>query len=253
MFSWQLPLFTLNAFFAPSIAGYYAFGFRILQMPMSLLGTAIGQVFYQRATIAQQQGTLSNLVEDTYKRLTVLGLFPMLVLSIIGRDLFSLVFGASWAEAGTYVQILSPWAFFWFISSPLSTVFNVVQCQEDLLKWNIQNFLWRFFALIIGGLVGIPRVSVALFSFVGIVLYSYSTFRILHISGISFYEGLKTMMREFLTAAPALSILLWLSTTNYSYAAKVTLTLVICGSYYPLRIFERYSIIKSHQESVQSC
>jgi len=47
--SWQLPAFLLAAFFSPTIVGFYSLGFRLLQMPMSLIGSSISQVFFQRA------------------------------------------------------------------------------------------------------------------------------------------------------------------------------------------------------------
>jgi O-antigen/teichoic acid export membrane protein len=47
--SWQLPAFMLAGFFSTSVAGFYSLGFRVLAMPMSLVGGAIAQVFFQRA------------------------------------------------------------------------------------------------------------------------------------------------------------------------------------------------------------
>ncbi len=128
--SWQLPAFLLAAFFSSSVVGFYALGFRILQMPMRLIGAAIGQVFFQQAAQAKVQGTLAELVEATFRRLVMVGLFPMLMLTIIGRDLYVVIFGQNWAEAGVYTQILGVWAFFWFISSPMSTLFSILEKQE---------------------------------------------------------------------------------------------------------------------------
>jgi O-antigen/teichoic acid export membrane protein len=123
--SWQLPSLLLSAFFSSTIVGYYSLGFRILQVPMSLIGSAIGQVFFQRAAESSVKGTLAHLVEEVFSRLVVLGLFPMFMLTIIGKDLFTFLFGTNWAEAGVYAQILSVWAFFWFVSAPMNTLFSI--------------------------------------------------------------------------------------------------------------------------------
>ncbi|MFN8468685.1 MAG: oligosaccharide flippase family protein [Caldilineaceae bacterium] len=238
-FSWQLPSLLLNAFFAPAIAGYYALGFRILQLPMSLLGTAIGQVFYQRASHANMEGSLVSLVQTSFHKLVIISLFPMLILALLGRDIFIVVFGSNWAEAGTYVQLLSPWAFFWFISSPLSTIFNVLQRQRHLLTWNIQNFLWRFVALVVGGFIGNPRISVFLFSLAGIILYSYITVEILHISGVSLATAMRILIMECLFAAPSAFVLFLTATFALPSTYKVAIALIVYTIYVALRVGAR--------------
>ena len=64
--SWQLPALLLTAFFSPVVVGFYSLGFMVLQMPMSLIGGAIAQVFFQRASEAYHQGTLTQLVESIF-------------------------------------------------------------------------------------------------------------------------------------------------------------------------------------------
>jgi len=60
---------------------------------------------------------LSLTVEETLRHLVRISFFPLMVLSLIGRDLFTVVFGRQWAEAGVYSQVLAPWALVWFLSS----------------------------------------------------------------------------------------------------------------------------------------
>ncbi|MBN2537004.1 oligosaccharide flippase family protein, partial [candidate division WOR-3 bacterium] len=86
--SWQLPALLLSRFFSTAVVGHYALGFRTLQLPMSLVGTAIGQVFFRRAAIARHEGRLAGLVENAFGQLAKLGLFPLLLLSLVGRELF---------------------------------------------------------------------------------------------------------------------------------------------------------------------
>ena len=91
--SWQLPAFLLSAFFTPAIVGFYSLGFRLLQLPMSFIGGSISQVFYQRASRAVSDGTLSILVESVFRILVIIGMFPILILTIVGGDVFTVVFG----------------------------------------------------------------------------------------------------------------------------------------------------------------
>jgi len=82
-------------------------------MPMKIVGGAVAQVFFQKASEAHNHtGNVSRLVEDVFRRLVSLSIFPVLVLMLIGKDLFIVIFGERWAEAGVYIQILGLWIFF---------------------------------------------------------------------------------------------------------------------------------------------
>lgn len=168
--SWQLPTFLLSAFFASTVVGFYALGFRILQLPMSLVGGAIGQVFFQRASLAKNNGTLPAMTEVTLHNLLKVGLFPALLLMVIGSDLFSLVFGEPWAEAGLYAQILAPWTLFLFIQSPISCLFAILEKQRSLLLCDVLTSVFRALSLILGGMLGSSVLALALFSATGTIV-----------------------------------------------------------------------------------
>lgn len=170
--SWQLPTFLLSAFFSTAIVGYYALGMNILQLPMSLIGAAISQVFFQRAAEAKFDGSLAKIVEETFLRLSLVGVFPILLLASTGRDLFTVAFGPTWAEAGTFVQILALWTFFVFITAPICALFSVLERQGTFLIFNACLFAARAIALAAGGMTGDPRLALGLFSAVGVVAWA---------------------------------------------------------------------------------
>jgi len=176
--SWQLPVLMFGAFFSPAVVGFYALGFRILQMPMMLIGRAIGQVFHQRAAEANIQGALAPLTEGIIRRLVVFCLLPMLMLTIIGRDVFVVVFGREWAEAGVYTQILSVWAIVWFVSSPLSTLYGVLEKQAQGLLLQAAIFLSRLVSIGIGAYLDNAKIALLLFSLSGIGVYGYLIYKI---------------------------------------------------------------------------
>lgn len=169
--SWQLPALLLSAFFSPIIVGYYALGTAVIRMPMNIIGGAIAQVFYQRACDTKNKEESAHVVENVFKRLVAIGLFPMLLLCLVGQDLFSVVFGHNWEEAGLYMQILAPWMFFTFISSPLSTLFSVFERQSSALIVHSTIFLTRLVTLYIGGVLGNVYIALGLFSVTGVFVY----------------------------------------------------------------------------------
>lgn len=200
--SWQLPTFLLSAFFSTSVVGYYALGFRLLQMPTNLIGSAIGQVFFQRAAQAKIDGTLTDIVETVLRLLVKISVFPFLILAIIGKDLFMLVFGAEWAEAGIYTQILSMWAILWFTSSPLSTVVVVFQRQDIEFRLSFLSFLMRLGALIIGGFLADAQLAIFLFALSGVLVYGYLCFIVIRMVMIPWKHTVWIYGREFLSFLP---------------------------------------------------
>ncbi len=230
--SWQLPAFLLAAFFSPAIVGFYSLGFRLLQMPMSLIGSSISQVFFQRASRASSRGTLSELVENVFKVLVIIGMFPILVLTIVGSDVFTVIFGKAWAEAGVYTQILGFWAFVWFISSPLTGIYLVVEEYDFGFRYNFFNLATRFLSLIIGGLLGSARTALILFSISGIVIYGYLCLKMMSYSGVEISKALKIVFSNFILFVPAGMILIALKIAEINQILLVVFSGMIIGIYY---------------------
>jgi O-antigen/teichoic acid export membrane protein len=175
---------------------------------MSLIGGAIAQVFFQRAAIAQHEGSLSIIFEDAYSFLIKISLFPLLLLTFIGQDLFILIFGPSWGEAGYYIQILSVWAVFLFISSPLSAILSVAGKQKTGLILSTINLITRFLSIVIGGVLGSATLSILFFSLSGIVMYGSTGILFMQFAGVPVRKTLKIIGHNFLIFLPAGVIML---------------------------------------------
>ncbi|MCL4562610.1 MAG: oligosaccharide flippase family protein [Chloroflexi bacterium] len=205
--SWQLPTFFLATFFSPTIVGYYDLGNRVIRMPLSIIAGALSQVFYQRAAQARIDGTLTDWVERIFRTLINFGMFPMAVMTIIGQDVFIVVFGVQWREAGVYTQILSIWMFFWFISSPLSTLFFVLEKQEYLLRLNIFILITRVFSLGVGSLLRDARLAIMLFAVSGIVVYGYLCISIIIAAKVSWKRVLEIQLSGLYFSIPVMVLL----------------------------------------------
>lgn len=202
--SWQLPLFLLSGFFSSTVVGYYSLGFRILQLPASLIGGSIGQVFYQRSSIAKRDGSLQRLVEDTFHRLAALAMFPTLLLMLTGGDLFAVMFGETWRHAGVYSQILAPWTLFLFIQSPISSLFIVFEKQQILLVFDLGVIAARSVSLILGGIKGNDLLALSLFSISGVSANIILCLYLLNLVGMTRYKSLLLLVKPFLWTLPFL-------------------------------------------------
>ncbi|AKB12932.1 Membrane protein involved in the export of O-antigen and teichoic acid [Methanosarcina thermophila] len=230
--SWQLPTFLLAAFFTPAVVGFYSLGFRLLQLPMSFIGSSISQVFFQRASKAKSEGTLDYLVESVFRLLVIIGMFPMLIITIIGSDIFTLIFGNDWTEAGVYAQILSLWAFIWLISSPLSTIYIVMEKQQFGFQYSFFNLITRILSLYIGGLLGNARLALILFSISGILVYSYLCLKMLFYSGIENSKVIKILYSNFCLFIPVGIILIALKIAQVNHIIIVLCSCVAIIIYY---------------------
>ena len=230
--SWQLPAFLLAFFFSPAIVGFYSLGFRLLQMPMNFVGKSISQVFFQRASIANYENNLNLLVENVFRALVVVGMFPILTVTIVGSDIFSVVFGQTWTEAGVYAQILSIWAFVWFISSPLSSIYVVLEKQQFGLKFNAFNFVTRMLSLAIGGYLGSARIALILFAASGILVYGYLCLKMMYFAGVKMSRVAQIVTSNLLYFIPAGTILIILKLFEVNQFVIVAVSGLLIAIYY---------------------
>lgn len=203
-----IPSILLSMYFSPTIAGYYAMGNNAIRLPVTVFGNSIAQVFYQRCAKAYHEGGIRSITEGTLKYLILISLFPMLLISIIGKELFVVAFGAGWADAGVYSQILSLWVFFVFISSPISYIPNIMDQNEKLLVFQVVNFITRVGSLVYGGLRGDVWLALWLFTISGIVVYAALLFWITGITGMKAGLTVKYLTKSLASSLPFLLVVL---------------------------------------------
>lgn len=108
-----------------------------MRAPLAVIGSAVGQVYLNRASqYYNDKQAIKPLMNKIIFRLLLVALPLFLILGLEGDIIFSFVFGQSWKEAGSYVQILSPWLFFNFMSSPIVQTFVVLNKQRNALVYS---------------------------------------------------------------------------------------------------------------------
>lgn len=230
--SFQLPVILLSGFFNAVVVGSYSFGLRVLRVPGMLIGTNVNRAFFPRVAEARHRGTLGQSVERALCYLITLSLFPCFLLALTGGQIFSLVFGSRWHEAGVYAQILSVWLFFWFISSPMNTVFAVLEEQALELRYQVANLLTRFAAMVIGGIMGNARVAVTLFTFFGVAVYGSYCLSVIRKSGASPGAVSRVFVSRLLLFLPAAVIIVLVRMFVPSSGVTVGAVIFILIAYY---------------------
>jgi len=127
----------ISLFYSLSTLGLYSLVQRVLGLPTSLIGHAMGQVFFQEAVNEKlHTGGCIKTFQATIKKLILIAIPSFTIFYYIIEDIFELVFGSEWRIAGTYAQILIPLYFANFISSPLAIITSVFQKQKVSLLIN---------------------------------------------------------------------------------------------------------------------
>lgn len=135
----QLPVFFIATYFGPETVGLFGLANAMVNMPMNLLGISVSQVYF--AEIAQygktQPDKILQLSKSVIKKLSFIGIIPLLIIIVFGPSIFSSVFGHEWNEAGIYARFLSVMISSRFISSPIMSCLNVLELQRIQLFLNV--------------------------------------------------------------------------------------------------------------------
>lgn len=147
----QMPVVLIAAWFGADEAGQFSMAWRLLMLPMALIGGAIGQVFIQRFSKLIANPVLAgNLIKRSWLILFLMGLVPFFVVFLIGDLVFFAFLGEEWAGAGRAAKILAPMAFAMFISSPTSGVFIILGIQRYSVIFGLASLIFRPLSLFVG-------------------------------------------------------------------------------------------------------
>ena len=170
-----LPILMLTTFFGPAAAGFYAIGNRVLATPTSLIGNAIGDVFYPRIVEGAHKGErITKLLLKANLLLALIGVIPFGTIILFGPWIFSLIFGEAWHTAGIYASWLSLWSYFILISRPTIKTLQVIGEQKFHLYFTIMTIILRTIGLLIGIFLLKNDVNtIIIYSIIGALLYLY--------------------------------------------------------------------------------
>jgi len=174
--SFNSIIFLLSYFFPESVTGAFSFSMRILSIPSIVIGTAMGQVFFQKISEAfNNKGKILPLILRSWKVLFLIGIIPTVVVFFFGEELFTFVFGKNWAQAGIISRYLCFLTLISFISSPTSSAMLVLRKQKAILILNIIAFIYRPLSLLWGYWTNNFMNGIILYVFLEILqIFSYN-------------------------------------------------------------------------------
>jgi lipopolysaccharide exporter len=157
----SLPLPLIIHYFGAAAGGQFALVQLVFALPLTLLGSGIGDVFYSRVAIrarSDKPGVRSFFLQTT-GILFLLGIIPFSLIALLGPTLLSWVFGKQWHTAGVLAAVMTPWALSQLVVSPVSRIVFVVRGQRLKLYYDAASLVLVVVTLSITNAFGLPLAS----------------------------------------------------------------------------------------------
>lgn len=175
----QFPALLFAVFFNPAISGFYLLAQRVLSIPVSLIGQAIGQVLYGQSRQAMEDRRFGEIVRKTVYMLVGLALVPTIVVSLWGEDMFKFVFGVTWRQSGQFATWMIVGIAAQFAYSPVSSVFQATNGQHVNLMIHSTLLITRLAGIVWGWRQNDVMLAIAVFSIITFFGYALGTLLVL--------------------------------------------------------------------------
>ncbi len=119
-------------FFTTATLGQFSLAWKMVQTPMSLIGSSLSQVFFQKLS-SSSKGDLYKILITFILKASIISAPIFLFIYIFAEDIFIFVFGKNWKLAGEAASVMTPWLFLNFIASAIANLFIVLNKQEIVL------------------------------------------------------------------------------------------------------------------------
>lgn len=170
LFATQFLLFWLiTRNYGPAALGLFAIMTRYLRGPLSLIGSAVGQLYYREASAAKNNG--HSIVPVFNKSILIAACAAIPAMGIIfffGPDIFAIYLGEKWRLAGEYAAIMAPALVFISIASPVSATPLIFQKQKMAYLLSLSAYILMLGSVFLGAHTGYAFKTI-------VILYSITT------------------------------------------------------------------------------
>ncbi|WP_180038318.1 oligosaccharide flippase family protein [Acinetobacter sp. YH16052] len=151
----QLPVVIIASLVQGTEAGHLSLAMQVMALPVALIGSAISQIYLAHATEHFRNGNLYHYTIKSIKQLILIGVIPLVIISLLSPFIFPIVFGKEWVRAGEMILWMLPWFAMQLIVSPISMALYVIKKNKVALLLQIVGLIIR-----VGGLLLLSLVSI---------------------------------------------------------------------------------------------
>ena len=152
----QVPIILIATLSNGPEAGYLMLAMSVMQAPMSLFGTAVGQVYISHASGKHRERELGKFSRLILARLAKIGVIPICLAGLLSPAIFPVIFGERWEPAGWLISWMTPWFVFQFLASPLAITLHVVGRQKLAFYFQGIGFFLRTGAVLLAHKMDLP-------------------------------------------------------------------------------------------------
>ena len=183
----QAPVFFIRSFFGVEILGYYSVCMRVLNIPVNLLASSIGKVYYQTAAEMKKKGQeVGDFTFRNIKRAMYVAIAPMVVIMSFGDIVCTLFLGNDYVITGNLSRIIVFMTFFQFLMMATQGITIVLEKQHYALISGIVQIIGYVAGLSIGKYVfSSLYIAVALMTVVFCVIQIIYFSKLFKIAGVS--------------------------------------------------------------------
>ncbi|NYE01929.1 O-antigen/teichoic acid export membrane protein [Kineosphaera limosa] len=192
--------------FGREFAGQFGLATQVLAAPAALLGTAVAGVLYPKMARLERESTGARSAIETVTVGLVLVALPVFVaVGVLGPELFAVVFGVRWFEAGVLAALLAPWLGANFVSTPLSSYATVRNRMGQILLIALVEMILRLVGLWMGVVLGDPLLGVLWYGIAGFVICVAYVMWVLRLAGGSLVGVLARLWGSLVVAVLAVA------------------------------------------------
>ncbi|OUO22420.1 oligosaccharide flippase family protein [Collinsella sp. An307] len=127
----QLPTLIIGSLFGTTVLGNFSIAQKLLNIPVTFIGQAVGNVFYQRiASMREDVGAIARFVQRNMRRTMLVAIAPMAFLIALGGPIIDLVFGSGYELGGAMVGVIGFQSLFSFLTASIKGVDIVLGKQR---------------------------------------------------------------------------------------------------------------------------
>lgn len=160
----NIPILVLGYQFGVEAVGYYGLAMRVLAVPSTVIGQAVGPVFYPKVSKAiLEKRHATRLITTLTIALGVVGAIPYGLVILFGESIFEFVFGPFWAQGGEYARWLALWCWCGLMNVAAIRAIPALNLHKQFLFIEVTGLLLRVLVLLSGRMLGLTAVHIVAF------------------------------------------------------------------------------------------
>ncbi len=149
----NLALIILSYFWSREDIGCFSMVVQFVLMPISIIGSAMGNVYYREISEANSTAEISSVTVKAAKITFALSFLPLLFLALGGDQLLVYFLGSKWTNVAPMSLCMCVFSVPVIMSEPLLAIFKTLDRQEVRFRLNVVNIVASLSILILTALI----------------------------------------------------------------------------------------------------